>query len=408
MLRLPAFPPLVWVLLGGVFLTRTAFFMVWPFLIVILDRDFGLSPVEVGAILAASGVGGAVMGFYAGNLSDRFGRRNVMIAGSLGTIAAYVLLAMGDTVFAYTFGAFLVGFCRIIVEAPASALIADAITDLRLRELAFHARYFLLNVGAAIGPLLVFQAGLAAETHTFWITALAYALFILAILFAFHWAPPPRVPKPEHHDMRFAAAIHLVAADRPFLFLLLANFLSYAAYVQWESTLIQYLSREGGGSVLGLITALIVTNALTIVIFQFPLLRLLRRFDLYIRTFVGLAFAFAGFIAYMLLPVRFFAAWIAATFVLSLGEAILFPTLNLQTDRLAPAHLRGTYFGAASFSSLGFAAGPLAGGAALQYLGGPTTFLLTAGMLIASALSYRASARRAPSRRDAEATRASA
>ena len=37
---------------------------------------------------------------------------------------------------------------------------------------------------------------------------------------------------------------------------------------------------------------------------------------------------------------------------MSLAETILFPTMNVHIDRLAPAKLRGAYFGAASFMSL--------------------------------------------------------
>lgn len=36
--------------------------------------------------------------------------------------------------------------------------------------------------------------------------------------------------------------------------------------------------------------------------------------------------------------------------------------MSVQIDRLAPAHLKGSYFGAASLYSAGFALGPLVGG----------------------------------------------
>ncbi len=51
-----------------------------------------------------------------------------------------------------------------------------------------------------------------------------------------------------------------------------------------------------------------------------------------------------------------------------MGEVIAFPTLNVQIDRMAPAHLRGSYFGAAALYSLGFAIAPLVGGAVIGYL----------------------------------------
>jgi len=44
------FPPLMWILLFGSFITRGSFYMVWPFLAVILYEKFGLSATEVGSI----------------------------------------------------------------------------------------------------------------------------------------------------------------------------------------------------------------------------------------------------------------------------------------------------------------------------------------------------------------------
>jgi predicted MFS family arabinose efflux permease len=70
--------------------------------------------------------------------------------------------------------------------------------------------------------------------------------------------------------------------------------------------------------------------------------------------------------------------WVLVTLVLSLGEVILFPTLQLQVDRLAPSHMKGSYFGAAGLSGIGFGLGPFVGGFMLQYLGGPITFWSTA------------------------------
>ena len=74
--------------------------------------------------------------------------------------------------------------------------------------------------------------------------------------------------------------------------------------------------------------------------------------------------------------------------MLSVGEAILFPTLQLQVDRMAPAHLRGSYFGAAGLSGLGFGAGPFVGGLLLEYAGGPATFWVTACAVIAGSACY--------------------
>jgi MFS family permease len=333
-----------------------------------------------------------LVGFYAGNLSDRFGRRRIMTAGCFGACCAYALLAMAHTVAAYAVGAFLAGLTRALLESPGSALIGDNIPDQRTRHLALHARYFLINVGGAIGPLLGLVLGLSARQPSFWITAGAYAGYALVLDWGFR-----RAPERLHSDARkhasFVRAIGVLRRDRRFLLLVGSNFLVMSAYAQQESTLIQYVGQNGSARAVGLVAALLATNALTIVTLQFPLLRLLRGYDLYARTYAGLVPFGAAFVAYAFLPVSGIALWVVATAVLSVGEAILFPTLQLQIDHLAHDQLRGSYFGAAALGGLGFGVGPFVGGAMLGRFGGPTAFSVTAAAVVLSGACYWQSSR---------------
>ena len=379
-----AFPPLVWIVLAGTLLTRTAFFMVWPFLAVILARDFQMRPSRIGALLGSSFLASAFVGFYSGNLSDRLGRRPVMVAGCLGAVAAYVVLAMAGTVAAYTVGALVAGISLAVIESPGKAVIADYVDDVGARELAFHARYFLINLGAAIGPLAGVIFGLSAQQASFWATAAAYGCFAAVILGAFRWTP-------EHAHLGRRAgtglrgAVRVLRGDHRFLLLLLAMLLLMSAYAQQGSTLIQYINGEGGAHAVRLVTALLMTNAITIVVFQFPMARVLSAYGLQVRTYAGLILFAIAFVGYAVLPVEGLVRWVAATWVLSVGEAILFPTLQLQVDRIAPVGLKGSYFGAAGLAGLGFGIGPFAGGFLLEYLGGPATFSLMAGVIVVCA-----------------------
>jgi MFS family permease len=386
-IQLTAFPPLVQILLAGTFLTRTAFFMVWPFLAVILLRDFHLSPSQIGSILAGASVAGSLMGFYFGNLSDRFGRRNIMIAGCAGSVVAFVALATARGVLWYSVGAVLVALCRSGIETPGGALISEGIEEQAARELAFHPRYFLANVGGAVGPLMGFMVGLAAQQTTFFLTALAYLVFAGALVIGFRRAPGKVSPHAKE-EARLSKVIGTLRHDHCFLMLIIASFLAYAAYAQVEFTLVQYLNLTGSKAGVGLVTALVATNGLTIIVFQFPLLRLLRPFDLYVQIYAGLTLFIAGFVSYVFLPMDSYPGWILGTWVLSMGEAILFPTLNLQADRMASGRLRGSYFGALTLSNL-------MGGVMLQMVGGPKTFSLTVRIIILGGLSYWQSSRMA-------------
>lgn len=84
-------------------------------------------------------------------------------------------------------------------------------------------------------------------------------------------------------------------------------------------------------------------------------------------------------VGFLMVPVDWPVGWLIACFVLSLGEVIAFPTLNVQIDKLAPAHLRGSYFGAAAIYSLGFAFAPLLGGMIIQMYGSRELFILCLG-----------------------------
>lgn len=383
-------PPLVWVLLGGILLTRTAFFMAWPFLAIILARDYRLTPSQIGSVLGAAFLTSALVGFYSGNLSDRLGRRRVMLVGCAGAVVAYFLLAAARGVALCVLGAFLVGLSRSTIEAPGTALIVDHVEDRKTRDVVFHVRYFLINVGGAAGPLLGVTFGLSAERLSFWVTGAVYAVFGLALVRAFRRAPERVAAHPTRHAS-LTAALAILRRDRRFLLLLSANFLVMAAYAQQESTLIQHVSLQGGARAIDLVTTLLATNGLTIVLCQFPLLGLLRHRDLYFRTYSGLTLFALAFASYAFLPVSRLLPWVVATWVLSVGESVLFPTLQLQVDRLARRGLEGSYFGAAGLAGLGFGLGPFVGGVLLEHAGGTATFLLTAMAIGCAGVLYRRS-----------------
>lgn len=77
------FPPLVWTVILGTFMVRTSYYMVWPFLSILLYREYGLSATAIGAMLGATAAISTLVSFYGGWLSDKLGRRNILLAGCL-------------------------------------------------------------------------------------------------------------------------------------------------------------------------------------------------------------------------------------------------------------------------------------------------------------------------------------
>lgn len=60
------FPPLVWTVILGTFMVRTSYYMVWPFLSILLYREYALSATSIGAMLGATAAISTLVSFYGG------------------------------------------------------------------------------------------------------------------------------------------------------------------------------------------------------------------------------------------------------------------------------------------------------------------------------------------------------
>ncbi len=364
----------MWIFLFGSFITRGSYYMVWPFLAVILYERFALSATQVGLILSSAAIISVFTSFIGSSLSDRIGRHQLMYLTGILYIISFSLLAEVDTVSGYVVVMTLCSIATSLWRPLTSAAIGDIITDPKTRELAMQSLYFIVNVGCAVGPLLGVWLGLTGEQSSFYITAGAFA-FLLVLLYWGFKDHARDMSKTESSDSQKAQHTYvkktkapvvtrkimmtILLEDKLLQCLILANVLCMFIYAQMDSSLIQYLTRSGAPDLLELISAMIFTNALVIISTQFLLLKIMARHSLIKRIQFGLVLLIISQVWLAMNPIDLFWGWIGAVIVMSLAETILFPTMNLHIDRLAPDHLRGAYFGAASFYEFGFAFAPL-------------------------------------------------
>ncbi|ELV8648839.1 MFS transporter [Vibrio fluvialis] len=365
--RIQRFNFSVWTVLAGTLFARTSFFMAWPFLIVFLYQDYGATAVEVGTMLASSAVVGAVTGLYSGYLSDKFGRKWVMVAGALAASVAYTGIGLANQIWHFYVLIILAGLMRPMIEAPAKAVLGDNLSNLKDRELAMNIRYFLLNLGGAIGPLIGITLGLAHPQVLFIASGITYLIYALWLLMAIerkgHHVKPDTSLLPN-----FARTLRVISKDSIFVKMMIANFIMMFVYAQMESSIPQVIVRSSVSDAAQLVASLVMVNTLTIIIFQFPTLKWLEHVPLFVRTRIGMVLMMLAQVGFLFTPTDWPYGWYIAGFILSMGEVIAFPTLNVQIDRMAPAHLRGSYFGAAALYSLGFAIAPLVGGVVIESL----------------------------------------
>ncbi len=352
-------------------------FMVWPFLAIILHQKFNLNEFEIGAFIAFPIFVGVTFGFFLGYLSDRVGRRKIIIIGLIITIASLLTMASADSLDFLMLGMLGQSIARGMVENPGRALMTDMLQDRDAKDLALQVRYFALNVGAASGPLVGINIGLTGQQTTFALVALVYTVYVLAALIVFKIQPPLKHTK-MNTNQSIGQVVGVLRADHAFMLFVFAALLADIAYGQIDAGLLQYLRVAGFDQITKFYATLIFINGTTIIIFQFPILKLMANIPPLHRAGIGVFTFIIAFISFALAPTNSNIGLMFAMFLLSLGEVILFPTLSIIVDRMAPDHLKGSYFGAAALSAFGFSLAPLLGGFLLQQFGGMTLWIFMA------------------------------
>jgi len=137
-----------------------------------------------------------------------------------------------------------------------------------------------------------------------------------------------------------------------------------------------------------LYATLIFVNGSTIIIFQFAFLKLLENMRPLNRAMRGVALFALGFVGFAFAPTEPTYWLLLSMFILSIGETILFPTLNIIIDRMAPELLKGSYVGAASLAAMGFVTAPIVGGFLLHQFGGFTMWITVTILALSVAVLY--------------------
>ncbi|MGG1677151.1 MDR family MFS transporter [Neobacillus sp. NRS-1170] len=375
------FHPIVWVLLIGTVLTRGSAYMTLPFLSIYLSRHIDLSPIIIGLTVGMSPLMATVGGFIGGHLSDRFGRRPIMLTALF--VLAFVYY--GFTV-ANSQGWFILlnainGLCTSFFEPTSQALMAD-LTDKKIRMKVYSLRYTAMNIGASVGPLLGAYLANHSAKLSFAITGSTYFAYGI-VLFILMKKLIITKQSETKKVVSFVDAFKIIKTDKALRYLLFGIILINIGYVQIDSNLPQFLEGtvENGVTIF---SVLLTINAVMVVCLQMPISHFAEKFSLMQAMAGGSLFIAAG-----LLGFSFINGWVSAIIsmvLLTIGEILIFPSNSMMMDKLAPEQLRGTYFGAGQFRKIGNFLGPIFGGFLLSHLHGQFMFwiisILTLGSII--------------------------
>ncbi|MEC1260402.1 MFS transporter [Bacillus swezeyi] len=362
--------PLSWTIIVGTIFGRMGTTISIPFLAIYLTQVKGASAAFAGAVIAASSLIGIAASFYGGYLSDRFGRKKIMLLSIFGWVLVFAGFALADRVWTFFLMNALNGLCRALFEPTSRALLSD-VSKPETRLFVFNLRYTAINLGVVFGPLLGLYLGSSKTTLPFFIAAFIYFIYgaVLAVQFQNHTVPVRETNK----RIKVRDALQVTRTDRVFSITLIGSILCLFGYSHFTSTLAQYMSAspfiEDGTKIFGMMLTL---NAAVVLVIQYPIVHIAKRFSPILSLITGNVL-----ISMSLFSLSFFHDLLSIIFIVVLfttGEVLLFSMMDLLIDQIAHPELKGTYFGAMGFTQLGSVIGPWAGGMLLDAFGAGKPF----------------------------------
>lgn len=210
--------------------------------------SFGANAFVIGALGATYPILQFVGAPLLGRLSDRFGRRPVLIISQLGTLIGFLILGVANALWLLFLSRIIDGISGANI-ATAQAAISDSTTSkTRTQGLGLIGAAF--GLGFIVGPLIAFAA-LAATNNNYQAPAFIAAGFsLLSILLTWFWFEetlPPEKRGQTSQRSRFSLVAMFEALHRPEVgFLLALMFAQQFAFGGFEQLLALFtLNRLG-------------------------------------------------------------------------------------------------------------------------------------------------------------------
>ncbi len=384
--------------LGVVFVTILidfiGFSVLFPVLPLYADR-LGATPLQVGLILTLYALAQLLFLPVWGWISDRVGRRPVILLSLLGTAISFLLLAQARTVGTIYVARVLAGLFAASI-GTAQAVVTD-VTSPAERASGMGVLGAAFGAGMVVGPMLGgFLAAWHEQLPFYAIAGLAFANLLVAWRFlpesklesvhAPDWKALARcfVPTP----VRLALAVH----ERRIGLFLYLFFHLFMAFAVLESMITLYLGERFGADEIDAALFFAWVGIVLVMTQGILLRRLIPALGEFRLVLVGLGFMILGLGAVAIVPS--YPWFFAIGPLVAVGNGLAFPTFTSLYSKACQAHQAGELLGQSqSMATTGRIVGPLWAGLVMGTVGLAAPFLVAAALMLAG-LGIFAGARR--------------
>jgi MFS family permease len=374
-------PPTYWLIWLGTLVNRLGGFVI-PFLALYLTAQRAIPVSRAALIVSLFGAGSFIAQLSGGEMTDRLGRRPVMLMSFLITPVFMIILGLAQNIVLISIATFIVGFFTDLYRPAVGAAIADLVPP-ESRTRAYGYNYWAINLGAAVAPLL---AGLIAERNyviLFVADALTTALCGLIVFLGIRETRPVEAHRAAHATLN-QRILQLRRAPILLIFSLITLFFGMI-YTQGNVTLPLDMQSHGLGP--QLYGTAIAVNGFLIILVTIPISTMAtkwRRLETMAVSAIlmGLGFGFTA----LATNLPFFAISVAIWTLGEIASTSMAPTIIAD---LSPVELRGLYQGIfGSAWGLSYFLGPLIGGWVYDRLGSDMLWLACLVLAIILAICY--------------------
>lgn len=384
--------PAVLTVLVTVFIDIVGFGMILPIL-PSHATALGAGPVMVGALVGSySAIQFALAPFW-GRVSDRIGRRPVLLLGLAGSAASYAIFALSGNLWLLLFSRILDGGSGATINVAQAYLADTSAPEVRARAMGRIGAA--VGMGFIVGPMI---GGITASQGVATVAWIAAALTAINLVVA--WFRLPESPRRVVDDTAPPVSAPAAAVRLPITVLFLSTLafsVMYVVFPLWgEATLGASRSTVSYWfALVGLVTAIVQGGVLG---------RVVDRAGETATARGGTAFLATGFAMIPLVQHGGQAGFYAVLLLLGAGYGLAGPAMLGLVSRDTGAARQGRILGIAqSAASLARIIGPILAGAVMGIAGAEWAFVASAavaaaGLVVALVLGVKRESERARTR----------
>ncbi len=352
------FPSQFWILFIGMFISTVGSSMIWPFLTLYVSKKLGLPLTQAASLVTINAVMGLIFSFIAGPITDRLGRKWVMVASLFVNGSMYVVMSHASSYAMFALCQAVMGAFNPLYRVGADAMMSDLIIPEK-RSNAYSLLRTSNNLGVAIGPALGGFIASRSYTVAFYLAAVGLIFYSFLITFKAHETLPQEAAASLKGKQVFSGYGHIFN-DREFMgFIVSFTFTNMLASLIW--VLLPVYTNQNFHISESLYGWIPTTNAIMVVLFQYGVNKVTRNHKPLWVLAAGTAFYAIGTTAVAFFT-GFWGFWLCMV-ITTIGELVVIPTATTFTANQAPTEMRGRYMSIYNLtSSLASATAPVLGG----------------------------------------------